>query len=183
MTHLLDRVAAFIDGEMDHAERERVLVHLAGCAECRADVAAHRAVKARLAGLSTPQPSAALLAAISRLAEPGEPLASQPLVGAQRGPSRPPSVGVDRRPPARGADRRSRSRRRARTLASTGLFAVTATLITAFAVGGTPAPEQPTLTPDTDSFMVEHAWTSRDVPFAEVPADAVDVSFRVGSGR
>lgn len=180
MTHLLDRVAAFLDGELDHAERDRVMVHLATCAACRSEVAAHRALKSRLAGLADPQPSAALLAALHRLAEPGEPFpaASRPA----RGATRPPTVGIARRPPTRDDRPRSRARRRARALASTALLAVGATLVTAFAVGG-PAADAPPLTPDVDIYMVEHARTSRDVPFAELPADVVDISFRQGTGR
>ncbi len=181
MTHLLDRVAAFLDGELDHAERDRVMVHLATCAACRADVAAHRALKSRLAGMAEPEPSAALLAALHRMSEPGEPLAAAPS-GPTRGATRPPTVGVSRRPPTRDDRPRSRARRRARALASTALLAVGATLVTAFAVGG-PAADTPPLTPDFDSYMVEHARTSRDVPFAELPADVVDVSFRNGTGR
>lgn len=180
MTHLLDRVAAFVDGELDHTERDRVMVHLASCAACRAEVAAHRAVKSRLAGLPAPQPSAALLAEIRRLAEPGEPL-PPPIgpKGSTRG-ARPPTVGVGRRPPTRDDRPRSRSRRRA--LASTALVVVGATLVTAFAVGG-PTSETPPLRPDVDSYLVEHARTSRDLPFAELPVDVVDVTFRDGAGR
>lgn len=176
MTHLLDRIAAFLDGELDHAERDRVMVHLATCAACRAEVAAHRALKSRLAEMAEPEPSAALLAALHRMSEPGEPLAAHS--GPTRGATRPPTVGVSRRPPTRD----DRPRRRARALASTALLAVGATLVTAFAVGG-PAADTPPLTPDFDSYMVEHARTSRDVPFAELPADVVDVSFRNGTGR
>lgn len=181
MTHLLDRVAAFLDGELDHAERDRVMVHLATCVACRAEVAAHRALKSRLAGLAEPQPSAGLLAALHRLSEPGEPLPAASS-GLPRGSTRPPTVGIVRRPPTRDDRPRSRARRRARVLASTALLAVGATLVTAFAVGG-PAADTPPLTPDVDSYMVEHARTSRDVPFAELPADVVDVSFRQGTGR
>lgn len=183
MTHLMDRVAAFIDGELHHAERDRVMVHLASCAACRAEVAAHRAVKSRLAGLPSPEPSAALLAEIRRLAEPGEPL--PPPVGPKGSTHagvRPPTVGVGRRPPTRDDRPRSRSRGRVRAFAATTLVAVGATLVTAFAVGG-PTSETPPLRPDVDSYLVEHARTSRDLPFAELPVDVVDVTFHDGAGR
>lgn len=185
MSHLLDRIAAFIDGELDHAERDRVMVHLASCAACRAEVAAHRALKSRLAGLAAPVPSPALLAQIRRLAEPGEPLPPPPPPGSRGDQTtRPPTVGVGRRPAADSRERRARrSRRRVHVFASTGMLAVTATLLTAFAVGGGATPEAPPVTPDIDSYMIEHAWTTRDVPFAELPAGAVDVSFRTGTGR
>ena len=102
MNHLLDRIAAFIDGELDHAERDRVMVHLASCAECRAEVAAHRELKRRLAALAPAEPSADLLAAIMRLSEPGEPMPATPAPDQRRDrASRPPAVGVGRRPPTR----------------------------------------------------------------------------------
>ncbi|WP_139121227.1 anti-sigma factor family protein, partial [Streptomyces sp. SolWspMP-sol7th] len=34
--HLGDRLAAFVDGELDHDARERVLSHLATCPRCKA---------------------------------------------------------------------------------------------------------------------------------------------------
>lgn len=184
MRHLSDRIAAFIDGELDHDERDRVMVHLATCPACRAEVAAHRALKARLAKLATPAPSARLLAEVRRLAEPGEPLPAPDAPG-QRGDrsTRPPTVGVGRRPASRDDRRAQRSRRRTHVLASTGLLAVAATLLTAFAVGGAGSGQAPAVTPDIDSYMIEHAWTTRDVPFAELPAGAVGVSFRTGTGR
>jgi len=210
VTHLLDRIAAFIDGELDHAERDRVLVHLASCVECRNEVAAHRAVKSRLAHLAPTEPSPTLLAEIRRLAEPGEPLApatgevgsralhrrARPvrravasgrtplrpwLTGTDRA-TRPPAVGVGGRPP-RGGERRHGRSRRVRGFASVTLIAVTTTLVTAFAVGGAPTSEAPQLRPDLDSFLVEHATTSRDVPFAPLQAETVDVSFRTGGRR
>lgn len=192
MSHLLDRIAAFLDGELDDTERDRVMVHLASCAECRAEVAAHRELKSRLARLAPPEPSADLLAGLRRLAEPGEPLRppaapdSWPLMSRRptAEPTRPPTVGVRSRPASRGPQRAPRRPgRRLRGMATTGLVAVTATLVTAFAVGGSPTSEAPPLTPDVDTYLLEHAETSRGVPFSEVPADVVDVSFRDGSGR
>jgi anti-sigma factor RsiW len=53
--HLGDRMTAFIDGELDHGTRDRILGHLAQCSDCRTDADAERQVKARLAGLGEPQ--------------------------------------------------------------------------------------------------------------------------------
>lgn len=182
MSHLLDRIAAFIDGELADAERERVMVHLANCPPCRAEVAAHRAVKSRLVAMAAPEPSTALLAELHRLAEPGEPLPPPSgSTGSASGGTRPPTVGIGPRPPTRTDRPRSRARRRTRALASTAVVAVAATLVTAFAVGG-PTSEPP-LRPDVDSYLVEHARTSRGVPFAELPVDVVDVTFSQGTSR
>lgn len=180
MSHLRDVIAALVDGELSHSERERALTHLAGCAPCRAEVAAHRVVKERLAALATPPAPAGLLAELHRMAEPGEPL---PLTRRDTETTRPPTVPVGRRPAERGATRpagrRSRGRR-VQAAVSGGAAVVAATLVTAFVVGG-PAgsPDRPVV-PDSDGYLVEHARTSIVVPFAELPTDAIGVSFRRG---
>jgi anti-sigma factor RsiW len=53
--HLGDRLTAFVDGEVDLATRDRMLGHLAHCADCRTEADAERQVKARLSGMSAPQ--------------------------------------------------------------------------------------------------------------------------------
>lgn len=181
MSHLRDLIAALVDGELSHSERERALTHLAGCATCRAEVAAHRALKDRVASLAAPPAPAGLLAELHRMAEPGEPL---PLIRRETvETTRPPTVPVGRRPTDRGttrpAGRRSRGRR-VRTALTSGTVAVAATIVTAFAVGGEPSPMDQPVAPDVESYMVEHARTSRVVPFAELQADAIDISFPRG---
>jgi anti-sigma factor RsiW len=51
MTHLGQRLSALIDGELDAAERDRVLVHLAKCDACRSEVIALRTLKRRMSAL------------------------------------------------------------------------------------------------------------------------------------
>ncbi|NUR58164.1 MAG: zf-HC2 domain-containing protein, partial [Catenulispora sp.] len=53
--HLGDRLTALIDGELDHGTRDRMLGHLAQCADCRREADAERQVKARLGTMSAPQ--------------------------------------------------------------------------------------------------------------------------------
>jgi len=64
MSCLGDVVAALVDGELDHAARERAQRHLAHCTPCRTEVDAQRRLKARLTGTSTGEvaPSDALTA-------------------------------------------------------------------------------------------------------------------------
>jgi hypothetical protein len=62
-------------------------------------------------------------------------------------------------------------------LGSGGIL-VAATLVTAFAVGGEPGSGDRPVAPDVESYLVEHARTSQVVPFAELPTDAIDVTFR-----
>ena len=59
--HLGDRMAAFVDGELDHEARERVLSHLATCAACLARAEEERRLKSRLAASTPPDPSDLLL--------------------------------------------------------------------------------------------------------------------------
>nr|WP_084724515.1 zf-HC2 domain-containing protein [Streptacidiphilus melanogenes] len=55
--HLGDRLAAFVDGELDHGARERVQAHLATCSDCLAEAEEERHVKARLREVLSPEPS------------------------------------------------------------------------------------------------------------------------------
>lgn len=56
MSCLGERLTALVDGELGHEERDRVLAHLAGCAQCRAEADELRHLKGRLRGLGTPAP-------------------------------------------------------------------------------------------------------------------------------
>ncbi|MCW2665169.1 MAG: hypothetical protein JWN57_131, partial [Frankiales bacterium] len=72
--HLGDRVAALVDGQLDHPSRERLLAHLAHCAPCRTQVEAQRRLKASLRELGARPmlPSDELTARL--LALPSQPL-------------------------------------------------------------------------------------------------------------
>jgi hypothetical protein len=59
--HLGDRMAAFVDGELDHEARERVQSHLATCAACLARAEEERRLKSRLQAATAPDPSGPLL--------------------------------------------------------------------------------------------------------------------------
>ncbi|MFE1958481.1 zf-HC2 domain-containing protein [Streptomyces sp. NPDC059479] len=65
--HLGDRLAALVDGELDHDARERVLAHLATCAKCKAEADAQRRLKSVFAKTAPPAPSAGLLARLQGL--------------------------------------------------------------------------------------------------------------------
>ncbi|WP_207933669.1 zf-HC2 domain-containing protein, partial [Actinomadura sp. GC306] len=52
MSCLGERLTALVDGELGHEERDRVLAHLAGCAQCRDEVTSLRLLKGRLRNLS-----------------------------------------------------------------------------------------------------------------------------------
>lgn len=69
--HLGDRLAALVDGELDHDARERVQAHLATCPKCKAEADAQRRLKSVFATTAPPPPSAGLLARLQGL--PGGP--------------------------------------------------------------------------------------------------------------
>ncbi len=86
--HLGDRLAALVDGELNHDARERVLSHLATCAKCKAEADAQRSVKNVFARAAPPPPSEGFLARLQGL--PGGPTGpegddgSGPLGGGRR---------------------------------------------------------------------------------------------------
>ncbi|MBT2477137.1 zf-HC2 domain-containing protein [Streptomyces sp. ISL-94] len=65
--HLGDRLAALVDGELDHDARERVLAHLATCAKCKAEADAQRRVKTMFVESAPPPLSEGLLARLQGL--------------------------------------------------------------------------------------------------------------------
>jgi putative zinc finger protein len=72
----LDQLSAYLDGELDQGERERLEAHLPTCAECRISLDALRLTLADLATLPEPAPSEqdswALRVAISRARTPAK---------------------------------------------------------------------------------------------------------------
>ncbi len=74
--HLGTEIPALVDGELDHATRERALGHLAGCAACRAEVEDERRLKALLRGVGAtgPRPADDLAERLRRVAQGGPAL-------------------------------------------------------------------------------------------------------------
>jgi len=151
--HLGPEIPALVDGELDHAARERALAHLSGCAPCRSAVEAERRFKARLRGLGTtgPAPAEDLSARLRHLAAAeGEPL---------RPGARP---GQDKRGPAgtRPPNRPGRHVRTRASRAALGGAVLAVGLGTVLALGG-PArpPARPPLDPASDAFVADFAST------------------------
>ncbi|MFJ7325254.1 anti-sigma factor family protein [Streptomyces cyaneofuscatus] len=69
--HLGDRLAALVDGELNHDARERVLAHLATCSRCKVEADAQRRLKSTFAMSAAPSPSEGFLARLQGL--PGGP--------------------------------------------------------------------------------------------------------------
>ncbi|ALC21035.1 anti-sigma factor family protein [Streptomyces pristinaespiralis] len=65
--HLGDRLAALVDGELEHDARDRVLAHLATCPRCKAEADAQRRLKNVFAQAAPPPLSEGLLARLQGL--------------------------------------------------------------------------------------------------------------------
>jgi anti-sigma factor RsiW len=148
VSHLGQRISALIDGELTDAERDRVLTHLAGCDECRQEAVALRALKQRMHSLGEAMVDAALTGRLMAMATPGEP---------GRAPWRPRSAFPGTR------------------LLTAGLLASAMTGLgaTAFFVGGDPQAPGPKVTPAVDTFLVQHAIVTGDMPVAPVSDGSV----------
>lgn len=115
--HLGPRLAALVDGELSHDDRDRALAHIAGCAQCRSLVESERALKNQLGAMAMPEPSARLMAALFQIPQSH---------GNRRDSDDPPSGG------AGGGGGRSG--------ALGGLFGRSAAFLPEFAVGLRPLP-------------------------------------------
>jgi anti-sigma factor RsiW len=179
VSHLGDRLAAFVDGELDPLGRDRVLGHLAFCAACRAEAAALRSVKAALRGVGEPALPVDLLGRLTalplvqRAADPRVSLADPTAAQAGAG-------GWTRRTAALPSDwhRPHPSPRQVLFVAG---FATAACLATAFVVGGGPEGGAP-VRPQVDRFTVEHAAVTGELPLSDPAAGAVTASFDAPSG-
>jgi len=167
--HLGDRVAALVDDELSARDRDRALVHIAACADCRAELATQRAAKALLASLgsaSAPGPSPRVLESLHALAVPGGPLPPRARTTLQ-GPVVPVLPPPGRRPHGARADSRRpggrRTGRRAGVLTAGALSAAGLVLATAFVAGGTQSPSTGPVLPPVAELSVEHSRTTNGV--------------------
>ncbi len=147
--HLGVALTAFVDGELEHAARDQVMIHLAHCADCRAELALLRGLKDALRG--EPRAPEDLASRI---------LASRILASAtQQG--QPVMVS---RPAVRSGLLSGHSRLRRTAF---GLGALALGVGGALAAAGPPptAPRAP-VDPTSAGFLVEHISTAHEVPFA-----------------
>jgi len=124
--HLGPRLAALVDGELSHDDRDRALAHIAGCVQCRSLVESERTLKGQLGAMAMPEPSARLMAALFQIPQTH---------GSRRDPEDPPSGGESNgsRPGALG-----------------GLFGRSASFLPEFAVGLRPLPQSAATEPEPD---------------------------------
>src|ERR1700722_17525039 len=143
MSHLGQRISALIDGELSDSERDRVLAHIAGCDECRQEAVALRALKHRMHSLGEAMVDAALPGRLMAMAMP-----------------------PDGRPWTARAPWRPRGGSPAARMLTAGLLASTVAGLgaAAFFVGGEQQAPGPRVTPAVDTFLVQHAIVTGDLP-------------------
>jgi negative regulator of sigma E activity len=151
MSHLGQRISALIDGELSDTERDRVLTHIAGCDECRQEAVALRALKQRMHSLGEAMVDAALTGRLMAMAMPpdGRPWTARP-------PWRPRAAS----PAAR--------------MLTAGILASTVAGLgaAAFFAGGELPATGPKVTPAVDTFLVQHAIVTGDLPMTPASGTA-----------
>jgi len=161
-------LTALVDGALSHAERERALAHLTGCAGCREEVEAQRALKARLAAIAgTPAPPDSLVRSLRALAVPGTDPLARPFGPPQGAPVRPRGARPGgAAPPAAGPGRGPLGRLRRTSTVGGGLVAlgVSAALLLGGAGG---APASTPVDPGSVDFVVDFVSTTSEVPLAD----------------
>ena len=146
MTHLGRRLSALIDGELDAVERDRVLVHLAGCELCREEAVALRTLKRRMNALGEAAADAALTRRLIGLAQPGG--------AASPGPSGPLSWPASQ---PLGSGRSGRDVRHAWYVAAGATAVVLVGVGTAaFLAGGGTSQPGPRVSPAIDTYVLQH---------------------------
>lgn len=192
MSHLGDIVAALVDNELSHDGRDRALAHVAGCAECRAEVDRQRRLKALLANQADPAPSADLQGRLRAIADAG-PGASPSRVadglrvaesaGARRRRSWFPATAAafapaPTRPSGRTAAARPAGRRRTVRRVVAGSASALALTMALAAVGGATEPGAPgKVTPPVDQFLQQHVQTTGRLPLGDTGASFAEVTF------
>jgi hypothetical protein len=160
VNHLGRWLSALVDGELDGTERDRVLNHVAGCAACRREATAMRALKRRLTALGDTCGESPIAGRLIELARDDQGTAA---AGAGFGATSWSAAACDPRP-GRGV-RQTRPGWKIATGSATG--ALLAIGVIAFLLGNVSAePPAPKITPSVDSYLLQH---SRDWP-GEEPA-------------
>jgi hypothetical protein len=143
MSHLGQRISALIDGELSDSGRDRVLAHIAGCDECRQEAVALRALKQRMHSLGEAMVDTELTGRLMAMAMPS-----------------------DGRSWTARASWRPRGAFPAARMLTAGILASTVAGLgaAAFFAGGEHQVPGPKVTPAVDTFLVQHAIVTGDMP-------------------
>jgi anti-sigma factor RsiW len=194
MNHLGGRLSALIDEELSDAERDQVHAHLVGCDECRTEAAALRTLKRRVRGLGETPADGDLtrrLIALGGLPAPaGSPRSRRPGSGRARaaftaaltgGPAGGPEVwddvrewfedGSAREDASQLSAERGRGHTRYMVVGAVAALAVSLGAAS-FAAGGNEHAPGPTVRPEVDVYMMQHAVITGSVPPAQPTTSA-----------
>jgi anti-sigma factor RsiW len=202
MSHLGRRLSALIDEELGDAERDQVYAHLVGCDECRAEAAALRTLKRRVHGLGETPADGELTRRLIALggrpgpADPPRPRrlgssrARAALAAFSGGPTAGPEGWDDiqewfedggAREDASRLAPAGRGRGHTRYMVAGAVAALAVSLGAAsFAAGGNNHVPGPTVTPEVDVYMMQHAMTTGSVPLARPRPLRPSISLPVG---
>jgi hypothetical protein len=188
MKHLDGRLSALVDGELSHADRDRMLAHLAACTQCRAEATALRALKQRVAALGdadinadiSAEMDAGLLARLLALTADAQAMPVRPprrprpvrltYPGTRSPAGQPYGPGGPGRKHTAGRPGRMPGARRGVYVVASILSSVVVVIGGAsfFAGGGPQGGAVPHITPAVDVFMMQHSVTTGEVPVADL---------------
>jgi anti-sigma factor RsiW len=186
--HLGELAAAVTDGVLGHHARERALVHLASCPQCRAEVEAQRQLKSMLSGLGGPDAPLSLADRLRAIPDASPDNDDDPGYGSHAGMSLPDvrmqasfrDTGADNRRRPRGGPRSSR--RHTVIFGATGGFAAFAVSLGVVAIAG--APEQAEVVrPPVMAYTVEHSRSAGLLPGGDPALNLDPAAFDSRGGR
>ncbi|MHB1874633.1 MAG: zf-HC2 domain-containing protein, partial [Streptosporangiaceae bacterium] len=158
MSHLGRWLTELVDGELDWAERDRVLNHLARCDECRGEANSLRALKRQMSALGDHAADESITSRLIDLACSGEVLAF-PLTG-QAGASY-------AEPPVRSRSRIRRSMPGWKVVTGSAGAALTVLGVAGFLAGGiSQGQPTPRVTPAVETYWMQHSYDVGQVPAA-----------------
>lgn len=163
MNHPGRRLSALVDSELTHDARERVHVHLARCASCRAEATTLRELKRRIGRLDDVPATGTFL---DRLIAIGE---ARALPADSVARLFPPALARSL-PVASWHAGARRWRRAGCVVAGAVSCALVGVGATAVSVGGNRSVPAPSITPPVAMYSMEHAITTGGIPFAVTPA-------------
>lgn len=150
MSHLGRWLSALVDGELDEAERDHVLNHLAGCGACRREANELRALKRRMTALGDTSAASTVL---TRLLDLGQ---SEPQAAPSGWPARAacyPNVGRSR--PGLGGWKVA-------TGSAGAVFAAVG--LAALLLGTPPGAPRPQISPAVEMYWLEHVHDMGQAP-------------------
>ncbi len=163
MTHLGRWLSALVDGELDGAERDHVLSHLARCEACLGEANALRALKRRMGGLGEAAADSAMTSRLIGLAGPDW---RPPGHSGQRYWFRPVHWFGGIRTRARiGRDLGQPLARPAwKLIVGAAATALTVVGAAAFLLGGSAQSPAPRITPAVDAYWTQHGFDTGQAP-------------------